>query len=203
MSIFNKTDYNFLIAYYLQLRSAGIQDLYTLRYYESPSPYNIQYQNTAFRYMGIMINTAKIVIFEGSRITICSLRRDDYGVSFQFTGCAMAKFKYQGIPYICHIALTGVGNVDDCRILWKKFLNENRNSITDLVMFKPNRNMPLHNLKIENVCGVITPDHQCYSFIVNNTNYIAKHDTSMEPLCDVNNLTDNMNFRLAINSIDF
>lgn len=206
MNNFDETDYNYLIAYYLQLHSTGIQDLYTLRYKESPIPNCIQYSvlspKTTFKYMGIMINTAKIVIFEGCHITICSLRRDDYGVSFQFTGCAMVKFEYQGTLYICHIALSEAGKMDDCRILWKIFLNRNRNSIKNLVMFKPYKNKPLHDPRNENVCGVITPNNQCHSFIVNNINYIARYETPIKPLCDINNLTDNMNFMSAINSID-
>ena len=47
----------------------------------------------------------------------------DGGISFSFSGCAMAYFTVDGFANIAHICLTGAGNEYDCRDIWNEKVN--------------------------------------------------------------------------------
>ena len=102
---------------------------------------------------------------------------DCNGISFGFSGCAMAYFIFNGNAYIAHIYLSGHGDPYDCGDVWNNFISTNKGSIKEYVIFRPNSGnrlldyMRKHSSECRNsVVGIITSRLHCYS-IVTDKNY--------------------------------
>lgn len=104
--------------------------------------------------------TFQIVKWLNGYITLFESPKD--ALSFQFTGCVMARFKWGGRWYAAHIhnADPTTANLDR-RLTWEQFVI--RQHINQIVMFQPGANLqdPADN-SIE-TWGVITSNQQCYT----------------------------------------
>lgn len=77
------------------------------------------------------------VIYEFGYITYMKLPSRYCGaISYEFSGCFMAKLCFKGEWYIFHIA-TSREIAGDCKIQWLDFLHFHKNDITGITMFKP------------------------------------------------------------------
>lgn len=103
----------------------------------------------------------------------------DGGISFSFSGCAMAYFTVDGFANIAHICLTGAGNEYDCRDIWNEKVNSGE--YQNVKLFYPatdslmgllcseyeKRKKQVPPDKLFNICGYISPDDQhCYSALI-------------------------------------
>ncbi len=107
--------------------------------------------------------------------------RGSYVISFDFTGCAMAKFTLGGHTYFCHIYTSSTVGLD-CKTIWNDFLRRYSRHITDLVIFKPFT--PRMECQIRycvksriisdpnqlSVLGIISRDGSCYSALIDKIN---------------------------------
>lgn len=89
-----------------------------------------------------------------------------FAVSKKFSGCAMAYFVYRHVAYVAHIALEA--NYFDDRHKWNDFIIWNRRNITKYAIFRPAKS---HVAYTNDVVGLITPQLDCYSILVNKVNY--------------------------------
>ncbi len=89
-----------------------------------------------------------------------------FAVSKNFSGCAMAYFVYRHVAYVAHIALE-VNYYDD-RHKWNDFIIWKRNDITRFAIFRPAKTQVSRN---QDVVGLITPQLECYSILVDRANY--------------------------------
>ena len=122
------------------------------------------------RYEGFCFNGVCYVPYSQSNIVLCSASE---GISFSFTGCAMAYFEKAGKPYIAHISLDSCKEYD-CRELWnvKVLAKEYQNPR----LFYPASDRLLKSLydiaskmrysdgfeKHLNICGYINFDEQLF-----------------------------------------
>lgn len=99
-------------------------------------------------------------------------------VSFEFSGCYMARFKYDGIYYYCHIFRQS-NSSGDCKNLWNNFLSNHYQHISDIVIFRPNieriknklRWISTNSMAHYSICGIIDTNNDCYAAII-------EHETS-------------------------
>ena len=108
-------------------------------------------------------------------------------ISFQFLGCYMAKFCFNGKYYGCHI-FCSTGNFfgRDCKAIWNRFVIDYAPDIKELVLFQPTdgkglichetikRNKEVNNDKRFQVCGLITPDNRMYSVCLDTSDWTSK-----------------------------
>lgn len=142
--------------------SIAIKDPDVKRYF---IPYGINYK----WYM------AGVVYYPG-RISYAPLPYGPYSaISFQFSGCYMAKLCFRGDWYAFHIS-TDNSPSRDCKEVWKKFLSQHKHDITTFVMFRPTDDRVLFNkwcdLHYNRKChspitlsGLIAEDNRCYTLI--------------------------------------
>ena len=77
------------------------------------------------------------VIYRAGMITYVPLPYWPYAaISFEFSGCYMAKLCFRGDWYAFHIA-TSTTPADDCKQVWKDFLALHKQDITTFVMCRP------------------------------------------------------------------
>lgn len=57
-------------------------------------------------------------------------------ISFEFSGCWMAKLCFRGVWFAFHISTSETQSYD-CKSQWKDFLSRYKSDISALVMFKP------------------------------------------------------------------
>ncbi|MDR2937478.1 MAG: hypothetical protein LBU92_00885 [Prevotellaceae bacterium] len=95
-------------------------------------------KNDIFIEVGEVIDDVVCLPYIEGRITFCEVPEGCDAISFWFSGCAMAKFKYEGKWYVCHISLHGAGNTYDCREYWNTFVRNRRDSgIENIILFYP------------------------------------------------------------------
>jgi len=87
-------------------------------------------------------------------------------ISKGFSGCAMAYFVYKHIAYVAHIALEA--NYFDDRHKWNDFIIWQRQNITRYAIFRPAKT---HIDRSMDIVGLITPQLECYSILVNKASY--------------------------------
>lgn len=120
------------------------------------------------------INDIRItsVLWEKGKITIYPLYDSEDVVSFQFSGCIMAKFKYYNQYYVAHVHVTK--DEEDTRKQWIDFI-KNSLWVTEITMFKPNEGVYAYE-----IWGVITSNGDCYSIGFNclGTRVIVKKHVS-------------------------
>lgn len=95
------------------------------------------------------------VLWEPGEITVYPLSDVEDAISFQFSGCIMAKFKCNNRYYVAHIHVAD--NKTDKREQWIDFLTQTK-AISEIIMFKPSRGVYAYE-----IWGIITQDGLCYS----------------------------------------
>lgn len=108
-------------------------------------------------------------------------------ISYQFSGCYMAKLCFRNEWYVMHIG-TAASLREDCRTAWMDFLNRYRNQISRLTMIKPNDEPPYqqwqdlkfrHNRQGLTVAGLFDGRHRGYSLVYDLNNCcVADHDAT-------------------------
>ena len=126
------------------------------------------------------------VLYEKKRLTVGRFLFQ-IGLSFNFSGCLMASFKYKGYEYISHIPVDG----SNCRQQFQEFIYNNCFNPGDFNIFKP---------FFEPLCcsywGLITKTGKCYSIGINTiTDEIVKIEEATPMSYD-----DKIN--LLLNNID-
>ena len=114
--------------------------------------------------------------------------RPVYGISDQFTGCAMAYFLFNNSKYIAHISLDSTPAYDK-RAVWNQFVIQNKQHITQYAIFRP---YDLHSEiadfmqccynQIDMTCraiGLLPPNLECYSAVNDSTHRLVycHHET--------------------------
>lgn len=180
----------------LQNRFNGIDDAIRSSFrYKSSEPFTLttpipQEGNKNFVFNGCHLSNLTIVGYQPQKIVCGQLNSiSHYGVSFEFSGCAMAKFiDFANKSYVCHIYLNS-GESGDCRELWKSFIDKCSFDLMDVVIFKPYtplmKKLYMHfydcNIKTT-VCGVICPDGECYSLLMRRDNFWIIYCEKVTPL---------------------
>lgn len=141
-----------------------------IRYKQSPYPINAQ---TSFTDRGnYLSDNLTAVIWMCGRITYIDIKQNGFGISFNFSGCYMSKFIYQGKVYIAHIHR---GFSPDCASYWNKFVETN--SIQVLSLFQPVGEhdwLLSHKKENHTIGGLILPDNTCYSILINKENSVVE-----------------------------
>lgn len=113
------------------------------------------------------------VLYRAGKITYVPL---PYGqgpvISFEFSGCDMAKLCFRGMWYAFHIS-TSEYACYDCKSQWKAFLSQYKRDISTLVMFKPTMHRDLFEKSDElhrakwpvTLAGLIAEDNTCYTLV--------------------------------------
>lgn len=110
-------------------------------------------------------NNIDAVYDKAGYITLFKLSKSTNDViSCKFSGCIMARFKYDDEYYAAHIFTSQEVSIDT-KYIWKELCCDGIDSgrITELIMFKPG-----FGIKANNVIGVITSSGDCYTIVVNN-----------------------------------
>lgn len=123
------------------------------------------------------------VMYRPGFITYMVLPAQHYAaVSYEFSGCFMARFRFKGVRYVCHISTAGSDSPqDDCKQVWMDFLHIHADQISELVMFRPTDERKCYEfyqeLKIKSIfqkqqthpslCGLIKSDGSCHSLVLN------------------------------------
>ncbi len=84
------------------------------------------------------------VIYHPGYITYMKLPGPYCGaISYEFSGCYMAKLCFRGEWYVMHIGTAaGAAAQEDCRTVWMDFLNFHKQDISHLAIIKPNDEPP-------------------------------------------------------------
>lgn len=99
------------------------------------------------------------VIWQSSFVSLIESHYD--AISFEFSGCLMARFKMDGRYYAAHIHCDA-NRRDDSRYAWSNFIYLHRNRISDLTIFQPGHCLG----KLKNTWGIIERDGTCYTVIL-------------------------------------
>lgn len=83
------------------------------------------------------------VLYQEGFITYLKIPSYCAAISYQFTGCYMAKLCFKKEWYIFHIS-TSESSKCDCKSVWREFLNNYKNDISDIFMFKPTDNNDIY-----------------------------------------------------------
>lgn len=124
------------------------------------------------------------VFWGDAKISVASVRPGDTAVSFDFSGCYMARFKMGGRLYACHIHSSSERGLDR-KADWNAFYTANRSQITDAVLFRPvvpddeyyalllHHRMTCQTRQTRRLsgCGVITPGGDCFAAVIDNRTF--------------------------------
>jgi len=97
------------------------------------------------------------------------------GISRWFSGCAMAYFVFNDVPFVAHIALDDAG--PGAKNAWNTLITTHQRCITECVMFRPcgvtvqNEIRRLIGTGVgarTTAVGIITSDLECFSVITDN-----------------------------------
>ena len=150
---------------------------------------------------GVCINgNIGVVMYRQGKIAFYDITNCRYGgISFEFSGCALVQFSHLGQKYIAHISLHDVNNPFDTRTDWNSFLqtilaNELQAQFTNFILFKPFDKFAKREYKknYPNVdcCGIIDNNDNCYSAILNKSDYRALDMWTVAKIVRVQNLTN-------------
>lgn len=118
------------------------------------------------------------VFWNDGKVTMASMRPGDTAVSFDFSGCYMARFRMGGRLYACHIHSSTDRGLDR-KADWNAFYTANRSQITDAVLFRPvvpddeyyalllHHRMTCRTRRLSG-CGIITPAGDCFAAVIDN-----------------------------------
>lgn len=122
-------------------------------------------------------------------------------ISFEFSGCWMAKLCFRGVWFAFHISTSETQSYD-CKLQWKDFLSRYKSDISALVMFKPTMRKELFDTFIKlryyekkqvTLTGLIDEHDICYTLVYNymlaqvEGNYIQQCPPYL--LCDKQDLS--------------
>lgn len=113
------------------------------------------------------------IIYKEGFITFGIIAQYMDAISYEFSGCYMAKFFFRGNWYVCHISCKE-GTLSDCKDIWTEFTYRYQKEIKHLLLFNPIDNGIVQQIKIKcnkdlntsnrfQVCGLITSDNRMYS----------------------------------------
>ena len=122
-----------------------------------------------------IISGLSFVQWVEGRISCFQMPSNGIAVSFPFTGCYMSKFEYENKLYIAHIQSGNSSRID----AWNEFVSSNVDKVSVKGLFRPTnleddiyrkqqRLLHEHNER-KRVCtvgGVILPNNECYSVLV-------------------------------------
>ncbi|MCA1764263.1 MAG: hypothetical protein ABR574_13685 [Cryomorphaceae bacterium] len=80
-------------------------------------------------------------------------------ISYNFTGCLMASFTYEGVRRVCHVS-TGTGQ--DCKEEWERI----KSLSTNVFEFRPSDFIDTKGASLNGCYGLITADLRTYSITV-------------------------------------
>lgn len=135
------------------------------------------------------------VYWSSGMITYAPLPEGNHAISYDFTGCYMAKVKIGSNWYAFHIHSSGdTSDPSDCRALWNRFMANSR--ISEAYVFRPiipnfedyqllfqNKCDRIAHKKVSSLsgCGLITKDNRCYSLILDKDTH-AVHRYRTDPI---------------------
>lgn len=142
------------------------------------------------------------VFWDEHNITVCQSNNDV--ISFNFSGCLMAKTPLTGGNLIFHINCLDYKHPDDRRYDFAKYLLDSNISCSDLTLFQPICDKWIYKqefLASDNmrfVWGVISRNNECYSLIVDFDTNLEKyklhsiwlHEKSQGNILIYNSLTE-------------
>ena len=108
------------------------------------------------------------VYWRQSNISYYRIAKGADAISFQFTGCYLAKVMYNSDYFVFHIHSSDSDSTAD---YWNQFIDDNRDRIAavanekDDVMFKY---LNESDKGIFTIAGMITVDNECYEILLNN-----------------------------------
>ncbi|WP_294606165.1 hypothetical protein [uncultured Bacteroides sp.] len=113
------------------------------------------------------------VIYKEGFITFGIITQYMDAISYEFSGCYMAKFFFRGNWYVCHISCKD-GALSDCKDVWTEFTYRYQKEIKHLFLFNPidydivrqitiKCNGGLNTSNRFQVCGLITSCNRMYS----------------------------------------
>lgn len=152
-------------------------------------PFKERFVSRGYHYRGI-----SYVEWIQTKISFFRIAEGAHAISYKFSGCIMAKFKFQNKWYAAHIA-TEEKPDRDCKAVWNDFYSEftANGMLTDVHIFKPYavQEIKTHHLEIMDtrnwrkaaVCGVITSTNECYSCILDldNFRFVGGKDWAQAP----------------------
>lgn len=125
------------------------------------SQYNIWKHGTTLNLTSCFLDVVK---FAENAITQWESYRDV--ISFEFSGCVMAKYMLCGKIYVCHIYCADIQHANnDRRWDWRTFVVDKKKEIQSFCMFRPgNEDLDYVRRDVE-IWGVIS-ENRCYSVFV-------------------------------------
>lgn len=106
---------------------------------------------------------------------------NDNIVSSPFSGCLFGTFSYNNVDYAVHIATSLT--TSDMRNKWENFCKINRNHITNVKIYQPNKDLKHQYVQ---VWGVISNTGKCYSMGIEKRNGIDdKRCFYIEESCNI------------------
>ena len=142
----------------------------------------LPFMDNHFKIYGCHLPNTSVVKYRQGEISYYSKKNNSIGISFEFSGCAMAQFSYLDQTYIAHISLHQRGNAYDAGSYWNAFLEKIVNNglgsrYTNFKLFKPfdqtaETIIRNHGLNYD-CCGIIDQQGICYSAIVSKINCSA------------------------------
>lgn len=154
------------------------------QYYEANMPQNnaseIYLQNIGVKQYGYshIVNGISygLVKYFPSQIAVWSIDNGTAGLSASFSGCYMAKFRYQGQYYIAHIAKEHSHTASSES--WNRLVDDR--IIQDVILFKPTEG--LNVAQAVGVWGLITSDNRCYRLYANENTQIANYRRTFDSI---------------------
>lgn len=102
-----------------------------------------------------------MVLYVYGKISIYPILPHEDAISFDFSGCYIATFKYKNGKFVAHIAMDG--NKDTVKY-WNHIVQEG--IISDCILYEPTE--PFQNLRHKCYWGLITSDGDCYTIDFEN-----------------------------------
>ena len=115
------------------------------------------------------------VYWRQSNISYYRIAKGADAISFQFTGCYLAKVMYNSDYFVFHIHSSDSDSTAD---YWNQFIDDNRDRIAEITIFKPAvanekddvmfKYLNESDKGIFTIAGMITVDNECYEILLNN-----------------------------------
>ncbi|MBY2902230.1 MULTISPECIES: hypothetical protein [Bacteroides] len=115
------------------------------------------------------------VYWRQSNISYYRIAKGADAISFQFTGCYLAKVMYNSDYFVFHIHSS---DSDSTAHYWNQFIDDNRDRIAEITIFKPAVANEKDDVMFKclnefdegvfTIAGMITADNECYEILLNN-----------------------------------
>lgn len=157
--------------------------------YKSNLFWPIPYMDSTFICKGgTFSGLVTVVPYEQGKIVYFPKQNSTIGISFLFTGCYMAQFKYYRTEYIAHIS-TGLNY--DCKSDWNNFVYNcmDDNRFSDFFLYKPFDDLAadivgrsyVGGSRTLDVCGIIDTSGNWYTGLIRYSDFelIELHTSSI------------------------